>query len=176
MRMDDLSGYFDVRKYKAEKDQNERAFKAADDMVTFGVAFDPEHLPKELANRAKTVQRKKDGSTYMLVKFKIGKGCKWFEKQGGRVHEIARPANAELDGKRYDVCIDYCELNGDPKKLEACGYWVNAILIAEAESNYFADLNEQEQETEQEKDMPVFDGSKNPQNVNAGNVVEDLPF
>ena len=174
--MDDLSGYFDVRKYKAEKDQNERAFKSADDMVTFGVAFDPERLPKELANRAKTVQRKKDGSTYMLVKFKIGKGCKWFEKQGGRVKEIARPDNKELDGKRYNACIDYIELNGDPKKLEACGYWVNAILIEEAESNYFADLNETE--TEQENEMPVFEGPKNPQNGNAENIVtdEDLPF
>ena len=176
--MDDLSGYFDVRKYKAEKDQNERAFKSADDMVTFGVAFDPENLPKELSNRAKTVQRKKDGSIFMLVKFKIGKGCKWFEKRNGRVKEIARPANKELDGKRYNVCIDYCELNGDPKKLEACGYWVNAILIAEVESSYFADLNEQEQETEQKKEMPVFDAPKNPQNGNAGNGARDeyLPF
>lgn len=176
MRMDDLSGYFDVRKYDAKKAPNERALKSADSMVTFGVAFDPERLPKELANHAKTVQRKKDGSTYMLVKFKIGNCCKWFEKQDGRVKEIERPSNDELDGKRYDVCIDYRELNGDPKKLEACGYWVNAILIAEAESNYFADLNEQE--TEQEKDMPVFEGPKNPQNENAGNAVteEDLPF
>lgn len=175
MRMDDLSGYFDVREYSAKKAPNERAFKADDSMVTFGVAFDPEHLPKELANHAKTVQRKKDGSTYMLVKFKVGKGCKWFEKQGGRVQEIARPANAELDGKRYDVCIDYRELNGDPTKQEACGYWVNAILIAEAESNYFSDLNDAEPETEQEKEMPVSDASQNPKNGNAENV-EYLPF
>ena len=176
MRMDDLSGYFDVREYNAKKAHNERAFKSADSMVTFGVAFDPERLPKELANRAKTVQRKKDGTTYMLVKFKIGKNCKWFEKQGGRVKEIERPANEELDGKRYDVCIDYRELNGDPTKQEACGYWVNAILLSEAESNYFSDLNEQE--TEQEKEMPVSDASNNPQNENAGNAVteEDLPF
>ena len=175
--MDDLSGYFDVREYKPKKAQNERVFKSADSMVTFGVAFDPEHLPKELANRAKTVQRKKDGTTYMLVKFKIGKGCKWFEKQGGRVQEIARPANEELDGKRYDVCIDFRELNGDPKKLEACGYWANAILITGVESTYFSDLNEQEteQDTEQEKDMPVSDASQNPQNENAEND-EDLPF
>lgn len=175
MRMDDLSGYFDVREYKPKKAQNERAFKPEGSMVTFGVAFDPERLPKDLANRAKTVQRKKDGSIFMLVKFKIGKGCKWFEKQGVRVHEIARPSNEELDGKRYDVCIDYRELNGDPKKLEACGYWVNAILITGVESSYFADLNEQENENEQEKEMPVFDGSKSPQNGNAGND-DDLPF
>lgn len=175
MRMDDLSGYFDVREYKPKKAQNERAFKAEDSMVTFGVAFDPEHLPKELANRAKTVQRKKDGSIFMLVKFKIGKGCKWFEKQGGRVKEISRPSNEELDGKRYDVCVDFRELNGDPKKLEACGYWVNAILITGVESSYFSDLNENEQETEQEKDMPVSDASQNTQNENAEND-EDLPF
>lgn len=173
--MDDLSGYFDVREYSAKKAPNERAFKSQDSMVTFGVAFDPEQLPKELANHAKNVQRKKDGTTYMLVKFKIGKGCKWFEKQGGRVQEIARPANEELDGKRYDVCIDYRELNGDPTKQEACGYWVNAILIAEAESNYFADLNDAEPETEQEKDMPVSEGPKSPQNGNVEND-EYLPF
>ena len=176
--MDNLSGYFDVREYSPKKATNERAYKAADSMVTFGVAFDTERLPKELANHAKAVQRKKDGSTYMLVKFKVGKGCKWFEKQGGRVNEIARPANEELDGKRYDVCVDFRELNGDPTKQEACGYWVNAILIAEAESNYFADLNENEQEIEQEKEVPVFDGSKNPQDGKDDNVEteEPLPF
>lgn len=176
MRMDDLSGYFDVREYNAKKAPNERTYKSADSVITFGVAFDTERLPKELANRAKTVQRKKDGSTYMLVKFKIGKCCKWFEKQNGRVQEIARPANAELDGKRYDVCVDFRELNGDPTKQEACGYWANALLIAEAESNYFADLNEQD--AEQEKEMPVFDGSKNPQDGKSDNVEteEPLPF
>ena len=47
MRMDDLSGYFDVREYSAKKAPNERALKSEDSMITFGVAFDPERLPKE---------------------------------------------------------------------------------------------------------------------------------
>ena len=141
--MDNLSGYFDVREYNAKKSVQERAFKAQDAAITFGVTFDPERLPKELANHAKAVQRKKDNTTYMLVKFKVGKGCKWFEKQNGRVQEIAKPTNEELDGKRYDVCVDFRELNGDPTKQEACGYWANALLIAEAESHYFDDLNDE---------------------------------
>lgn len=141
--MDNLSGYFDVREYNAKKSVQERAFKAQDAAITFGVTFDPERLPKELANHAKAVQRKKDNTTYMLVKFKVGKGCKWFGKQNGRVQEIARPTNEGLDGKRYDVCVDFRELNGDPTKQEACGYWANALLIAEAASHYFDDLNDE---------------------------------
>lgn len=137
-----MKGYFDVREYNAKKLVKERTIKSDDATITFGVAFDPEQLPKELSDYAKACESKKDGHKYMLVKFKVGSRCKWFARnENGVVAEIARPTNADLDGKSYECCVDYKELNGDPQKQEACGYWANAILIAEARSNYFADLN-----------------------------------
>ncbi len=146
MRIDNLSGYFDVREYNAKKPAQERAFKSQDATITFGVAFDNDHLPKELSNHAKNVQRKDGNGSYMLVKFKIGAKAKWFAKIGGKVTEMARPALEDLDGKRYEACIDYRELNGDPAKQEACGYWANGLLIKEAESNMFDDLNDEQAE------------------------------
>jgi len=157
MRIDNLSGYFDVREYNAKKSVQERQIKSADQTITFGVSFDPEHLPKQLSAHAKNVQRKDGNGSYMLVKFKIGAKAKWFAKIGGKVTEMARPANEDLDGKRYEACIDYRELNGDPTKQEACGYWVNGLLISEAASNMFADLND-EQETAQPANVQSWDG------------------
>lgn len=148
MRKDYLTGFFDVREYNAKKAVQERAIKSDDATITFGVAFDPEQLPKELSDYAKACESKKDGHRYMLVKFKIGSRCRWFERNSnGVVSEVARPTNADLDGKRYECCVDYRQLDGDPSKQEACGYWMNAILIAEAQSNYFADLNAGQAET-----------------------------
>lgn len=148
MRQDNLAGYFDVREYNAKKAVQERTIKSDDATITFGVAFDPEQLPKELSDYAKACESKKDGHKYMLVKFKVGSRCRWFSRnEKGVVAEIARPTNADLDGNRYECCVDYKQLNGDPNKQEACGYWANAILIAEAQSNYFADLNAEPAET-----------------------------
>lgn len=148
MRQDNLTGYFDVREYNAKKAVQERAIKSDDATITFGVAFAPEQLPKELSDYAKACESKKDGHKYMLIKFKIGSRCRWFARnEKGVVAETARPTNADLDGNRYECCIDYKQLNGDPNKQEAYGYWANAILIAEAQSNYFADLNAETVET-----------------------------
>lgn len=178
MRQDNLSGYFDVREYNAKKAVQERAIKADDATITFGVAFDPEQLPKELSGYAKACESKKDGRKYMLVKFKIGSRCRWFERnEKGVVTEVARPTNADLDGKRYECCVDYRELNGDPQKQEACGYWANAILIAEASSNYFADLNAEPTETAEQSVIAA--GGAKPTMAQAQDDAENndnLPF
>ncbi len=178
MRIDNLSGYFDVREYNAKKSVQERQIKSADQTITFGVSFDHDHLPKQLAIHAKNVQRKDGNGSYMLVKFKIGAKAKWFAKVNGKVTDIARPANEDLDGKRYDVCVDYRELNGDPAKQEACGYWANGLLIKEAESNMFADLND-EQNAEQPAPVQSWDGVQptKPQDRAAEkNDEQPLPF
>lgn len=148
MRLDNLSGYFDVRVYKAQKPREQRDVAGQEQTITFGVVFNPNDLPKQVSKYAHAY-KDKNGEDRMFVTFKISKGCKFFEKRNGRVTAIERPDHAGLEGKRFDACIDFRELNGDPAKQEACGYWANGILISEAESSMFADLNDPETTPEQ---------------------------
>lgn len=140
MRLDNVKGYFDVREYNAKKTRAERTMKADDATITFDVLFDGSELPAQVAKHAKSYE--KDGNTRFIVKMKISKTCKWFEQVNGRVVCVQRPTNADLDGKRFECCLDYRELNGDPNKQEACGYWVNGVLFKEDDGDMFADLND----------------------------------
>lgn len=178
MRIDNLSGFFDVREYNAKKSVQERQIKSADQTITFQVSFDPDRLPRQLAAHAKSIQRRDGNGSYMLVKFKIGAKAKWFAKVDGKVTEIARPANEDLDGKRFDVCVDYRELNGDPAKQEACGYWANGLLISEAASNMFADLNDEQETPEQHTPAQSWNGVQPTQQQNIAENENDqqLPF
>lgn len=142
MRLDFIKGYFDVREYNAKKQRSERTIKGEDATITFDVVYDAQNLPEQVAKHAKSYV--KDGVTKFIVKFKISKTTKWFERIDGKVLSVERPSNVELDGKRYECCVDYRELNGDPGKQEACGYWVNGIVIKEDDGDMFADLNENE--------------------------------
>lgn len=162
MRLDHVKGYFDVREFNAKKTRQERTIKSNDTTITFDVLFDGEELPEQVAKHAKSYE--KDGKTRFIVKIKVSKTCKWFEQINGHVTAVARPDNVELDGKRFDCCVDFRELNGDPSKQEACGYWANGILFKEDESDMFADLNtapapEQEveettEDKEEDNDLP----------------------
>ena len=145
MRLDNLSGYFDVRVYKAQKPREQRKVAKQDETITFGVVFKPNELPQQVSKYAHAY-KDKNGEDRMFVTFKIYKGCKFFKKRNGRVTAIERPDHAGLEGKRFDACIEFRELNGDPSQKEACGYWANGILISEAESSMFADLNDPEPE------------------------------
>lgn len=140
MRLDNVKGYFDVREYNAKKVRTERTMKADDATITFDVVFDGQDLPEQVAKYAKSYE--KDGKTRFIVKMKISKTAKWFEQINGHVTSVARPTNADLDGKRFECCLDFRELNGDPNKQEACGYWVNGILFKEDAGDMFADLND----------------------------------
>lgn len=140
MRLDNVKGYFDVREYNAKKVRTERTMKADDATITFDVVFDGQNLPEQVAKHAKSYE--KDGNTRFIVKMKISKTAKWFEQINGHVTSVARPTNADLDGNRFECCLDFRELNGDPNKQEACGYWVNGILFKEDAGDMFADLND----------------------------------
>lgn len=144
MRLDNVKGYFDVREYNSKKVRTERTIKADDATITFDVVFDGQNLPEQVAKHAKAYE--KDGNTRFIVKMKISKTAKWFEQVNGRVTNVARPTNADLDGKRFECCLDFRELNGDPNKQEACGYWVNGILFKEDAGDMFADLNDPQTE------------------------------
>ena len=160
MRLDNVSGYFDCREFA------DRTMKADSQQIAFTLTYAPDQLPEVVAEFAKESEYK-DGTRYFKVRMKIGKKCQFLRKENGFVRRIKRPTNEELDGERWNVCLDFNALHGDSNKKEARGYWLNGILLQGTQSDLFADLNEEGAETNAEH-MP---------NEVAGEMAdEDLDF
>ena len=146
MRLDNVSGYFDCREFDARKAYADRQMKADTQQIAFNMTFAPDKLPEVVAEFAKESEYK-DGTRYFKVRMKIGRKCEFLRKENGFVRRIKRPTNEELDGKRWNVCLDFNALHGDSAKKEASGYWLNGILLQGTQSDMFADLNEEGTET-----------------------------
>lgn len=142
MRLDNVCGYFDCREFDARKAYQDRQMKADSQQVGFNMTFAPDALPECVAEFAKEFERK-DGSKAFAVKVKVGAKCKFFRKENGVVKQVVRPTNEELDGERWEVCLDFAALHGDATKKEACGYWANGILLVGTQSDMFADLSDE---------------------------------
>ena len=146
MRLDNVSGYFDCREFDARKAYADRTLKADTQQIAFNLTFAPDKLPEEVSEFAKEFERK-DGTRAFAVRMKVGAKCKFFRKENGAVRQVNRPTNGELDGERWNVCLDFNALHGDSTKKEASGYWLNGILLQGTQSDMFADLNEEGAET-----------------------------
>ena len=147
MRLDNVSGYFDCREFDARKAYADRQMKADTQQIAFTLNFTPDKLPEVVAEFAKESEHN-DGTRYFKVRMKIGRKCEFLRKEKGFVRRIKRPTNEELDGKRWNVCLDFNVLYGDSDKKEARGYWLNGILLQGTQSDMFADLNEEGAETQ----------------------------
>jgi hypothetical protein len=80
-----------------------------------------------------------NGNQRVRVIFKIGGRCRWYD---GQAQPVQKPSNAELDGKRFEVSIQYNELAADPANpKKPRGYWVNAIQFREADTNPFTAMD-----------------------------------
>lgn len=131
-----IQGWFDVKVYNDRQPRENWKLKADTDNIAFTATFDASS--PEAAQFAAHGKPYKDngGNNRVRVTFKIGGKCRWYDENA---QPAEKPANAELDGKRYEVSIQYNELAGDPKNPKAPrGYWVNAIQFREAETNPFA--------------------------------------
>lgn len=134
-----VSGYFDCRVFKNGVEKSKRPMKAEGDRIEFTVAFS--EYPKSFADAGgaefiKTTEVN-DLKRY-YVTFKIGKFCMFFDKDGKKTD---RPLNGDIDGKRYDAVIAYKVLHGDASKMEARGFWADAIQMKEAEEITFAPMD-----------------------------------
>lgn len=127
-----MTGFFGVRIYKEGTPMENRKIKAEDEAIEFNVVYTS--APAQFATFAKQYKNK-DGEDRWRVTFKIGCNCRWFD---GAAQPIAKPNNAVLDGKRYDVRIQGVELVPDDMSgKSARGYWVNAIQVSEHVDNPF---------------------------------------
>lgn len=128
-----LTGWFDVREFRENTPREQQRMKGDDQNITFTTTF--EQCPQALAEFAKTYTDA-NGVTRYRVGFKISPKCRWFD---GNAQPVARPTNAELDGVRYEVRVQYNTLRpanpNDPKA--ARGYWANCIQFQMVNDNPF---------------------------------------
>lgn len=128
-----MTGWFDVRRYKEGKPKDQRQMLADDENITFTTTF--RDCPEKLKEFAKEYADK-DGNQRWRVSFKIGRRCGWFDREA---KQVERPANVDLEGKRFEVRVQYNVVR--PKNpndtREARGYWANAIQFQEVQENPF---------------------------------------
>lgn len=135
MKTNKLIGFFDVRVYKKDLDRDKRPIKGQSDNITFTVASDApiEGLKEYMVCKPKHTDSG-DVNRYYL-QFKIGGNCRWFDGNG---QPTEQPLYSNLDGKRYEVIIDFNHKDKNPNNpLAPSGCWVNAIMYREMPSNPF---------------------------------------
>lgn len=131
----EITGWFDVKIYNERVPRENWKLKSDDDNIAFTATFDaasPE--ARQFAAHGKPYIDNA-GNNRVRVTFKIGGRCRWYDEAA---QPCAKPTNANLDGKKFEVSIQYNELVTDPANPKAPrGYWVNAIQFREADTNPF---------------------------------------
>lgn len=131
-----LTGWFDVKVYNERIQKENWKMKGEDDNITFGVTFaagDPAAVAFSAHGKP---YADSNGNPRLRVKFKIGPRCRWFD---ANANPVTKPSNIDLDGKTFEVVIQYNEVAGDPTNPKSPrGYWVDAIQFREVQQNPFA--------------------------------------
>lgn len=161
MRTQLLSGYFDVKVFRQGVARENRQFKNDGDTITFDVGFAEEPTWIYADGGSKYVREAMvNGLKRWYVSFKVGRICRFFDKDG---HQITRPSNKDLDGKRWDCVIQYKVLNGDAAKLQPRGFWADAVQMKLADEITFAPMDATAKPTTVNE--PIVESNE-----------EDLPF
>ncbi len=131
-----LTGWFDVKVYNERIPKENWKMKGEDDNITFGVTFaagDPAAVA--FAAHGKPYADS-NGNQRLRVTFKIGPRCRWFD---ANANPVTKPSNIDIDGKPFEVVIQYNEVAGDPTNPKSPrGYWVDAIQFREVLQNPFS--------------------------------------
>lgn len=128
-----LTGWFDVREFRENTPREQQRMKGDDQNITFTTTF--EQCPQALAEFAKPYTDANGVNRYR-VSFKISPKCRWFD---GNAQPVERPTNAELDGVRYEVRVQYNTVRpSNPNDQKAArGYWANGIQYQRVNDNPF---------------------------------------
>ena len=135
-----VSGWFDCRIYKNGVAKEARPMKPDGDTIAFSIGFS--EYPKEFANFGGAEFIKEtlvNNLKRWYVSIKVGKICAFFDAKGNK---IDRPTNAELDNKRFDAIIQYKVLQGDKSKMEARGFWADAMQLRPSDELKFAPMED----------------------------------
>lgn len=138
-KIEKITGWFDVKIYNERVSRENWKLKGEDDQIAFKTTFEagsPEDMQFAVYGKPYTDG---NGNKRVRVTFKIGNRCRWYDEQA---QPVQKPANAELDGKKFEASIQYNELAGDPNNpKKPRGYWVNAIQFREADTNPFTAMD-----------------------------------
>ena len=138
-----VSGWFDCRIYRNGVAKEARPMKQDGDTIAFSLSF--AEYPQEFASGAEFIKRKDvNGQARYYVTIKVGRICAFFDRNGAKCE---RPTNFMLDGKRFDAIIQYKTLHGDASKMEARGFWADAIQFKPADEIVFAPMDGAQQPT-----------------------------
>ena len=188
MLTDKMSGIFDCRKYdqSGKLAHDQRAMLLDTDNITFSALIPINDVPDMFKTngeldefaRPKASRKEREAAQaenrqpvpdMVVVRFKIGANCKWFDKFA---KPCERPTNAELEKSRFNVQLDFRKKEKDPANpLKPSGYWGNSIMFSPIETNPFAGqaFEERTDDAETVNEMPEADGNNNEFN-------DDLPF
>lgn len=165
MQTDKLIAVFDCKQYNAKLPKEQWRVLSNDETVQLTITYSINQLPDDFKQegqpdeflRLYTSKAEKESaakenraavSDRAAVRFKVGANCKWFDKYG---KATKRPDNTELDGKRYEVVVDFARKPRDlSNKLAPCGYWANAIMFREVEDSPFAGKEFEKDDTDAE--------------------------
>ena len=138
-KIEKIQGWFDVKIYNDRISRENWKLKGDDDQIAFTATFEAGSTEaRQFAAHGKPYTDN-NGNNRVRVTFKIGGRCRWYD---GQAQPVQKPSNAELDGKRYEVSIQYNELAADPTNpKKPRGYWVNAIQFREADTNPFTAMD-----------------------------------
>ena len=199
-----IGGIFDCRKYdqSGKLAHDQRQLLADTDNVTFSALIPIDQVPDVFKKKItletpitemldkfddfvvpKSSKKERDAAKaenrepvcdVVIVKFKIGANCKWFDKYA---KPCARPTNAELESKRYMVQLDFTKKEKDlAQPLKPSGYWVNSIMINPIEANPFAG-QAFEEDNDPENEPTVNTPAAAPAQAPASDPAkDDLPF
>lgn len=144
---------FDCRKYNQKLPKEQWQMLADTDNVTCTITYalgdlpdifkangQPDEFVRLYASRTERENAQHENrqpiADRVAVKFKVGQNCRWFDKFG---KATTRPTNADLDGKKFEVVLDFARKAKNPNNaLAPSGYWVNAIMYRAVDINPFA--------------------------------------
>lgn len=144
---------FDCKQFNAKLPKDQWRVLSNDETVQLTITYPLNELPDDFKQngqpdefvRLYVSKTEKDNAAHenratvndrAAVRFKVGANCRWFDKFG---KVTQRPDNTTLDGKRYEVNVDFArKARSKSDKLAPCGYWANAIMFNEIEDSPFA--------------------------------------
>ncbi len=120
MKVNNVSGYFNCRKYKKDVKRNEREMCGKDDRIDISLAFESvESMPADFVEFAK--KSEKNEKFYVAVKA-FPKNCKAYN---AAAKQFEFPDNKHLDGGQFEMNIEYSIKHGTGTELN--GVYANRI-------------------------------------------------
>lgn len=131
MKINNVTGYFDCRQFKANTPKSNRVMIENGGRITFTVPFTDEEL--EEYPEIKEFAKKSEKSGLNYVSFKIfPKVCRMYT---AAAKQIEFPANSVLDGGKFEVNLEFNVKHGVGTELNGC--YVNAIQVIRKADNPF---------------------------------------